>query len=645
MSQSIFTQQHRPVVESPEEAPPVAFGALTRVGPLAELGSGQTWQYLCPVCCIPEFFRGYRQDQARAIALPKHSRCERRLAPCEVPAPAPAPVLAIVPPPAAASSPPPAPAKALPRPAPPVAAPPTLGAPEGSTLGLFVEETRWSSYQQAIFQDVAEGTGHTTVVARAGTGKTTTLVEAVKRMPQGLRVLVLAFNTSIKGELEKRMPKGVDVRTLHSLGALAIRRATPTSRFASGKLRDILCREEFFPARQQAAQRTAIARLVSFARATLLDPRTHTATLCARADVDPKIFMEENRSDADTRLDNEWHPPMALPDPIALALRTIGRTVADALQVVRSEAGAAHDFDDMLWIPHVLQLPLGTWDRVVVDEAQDLSTVQIELLLRTVAPGGRVLVVGDDRQAIYAFRGADAKAFQLLTSRLGAKTLPLTITYRCPRAVVKLAQKIVPDFEAGPESPEGEVKEIFKFRVEDLRPGDFVLSRSNAPLLRLFFQCIAMGRPAVVQGREGFLDKLLSAVEGAMEQAGPGAANEDVKRLALEPFVRAIAAKESKEEDASDLVDQHECLGSLFDRYPSGAQVQDQLKRLSKVDPAAAAKSVCLSSVHRAKGLERDRVWMLDDTFQRGRSVEEDNLYYVAVTRAKETLLLVKGVR
>jgi superfamily I DNA/RNA helicase len=149
----------------------------------------------------------------------------------------------------------------------------------------------------------------------------------------------------------------------------------------------------------------------------------------------------------------------------------------------------------------------------------------------------------------------------------------------------------------------------------------------------------------VVQGREGFLDELLSAVEGAMEQAGPGAANEDVKRLALEPFDRAIAARAGKEEDASDLADQRSCLATLFERCPSPSGVRDQLKRLSKVDPAAAAKSVCLSSVHRAKGLERDRVWMLDDTFRRGRSVDEDNLWYVAITRTKKTLVLVKGVR
>lgn len=633
MSPSLFAQRiEAPPAAVAEGAPLVVFGSLERVGPLAELGHEQTWQYLCPVCLIPESFRGYAREQARAIALQKHRRCERRMAPCEAPQ-----------------------AKPLPRPQPPVApvaavsVPPaptplelTLGAPAGSTVGLFAEERLWSAYQQAIFDDAARGTGHTTVVARAGTGKTTTLVEAVRRMPQGSRVLVLAFNKSIQAELERKMPKGVEVRTLHSLGAVAIRRAMPTSRPAFGKLKAILRREDFFPARQQAAQRTAVARLVSFARATLLDPRKQTFALCARAGVDPMVFFEPSDLEPSDRLDM----PQAQPaEPLAVVLRRIGHVVAAALQVVREEAEREHDFDDMLWLPHVLQLPLGQWDRVVVDEAQDLSAVQIELLLRTVAPGGRVLVVGDDRQAIYAFRGADAQAFSLLTSRLGAKTLPLTITYRCPQSVVQLAQKVVPDFQAAPSAPEGEVQQVKGLQASELLPGDFVLSRTNAPLLRLFFQCVAAGRPAVVQGREGFLDELVSAVEGAMEQAGSRAPLDDVKRLALEPFNRAIAAKASEEEETSDLADQRDCLKTLFERCSSAAQVLEQLKRLNKTDAAAAAKAVCLSSVHRAKGLERDRVWMLADTFRKGRSDEESNLYYVAITRAKKTLILVEGVK
>lgn len=618
----------------------LTFGSLERVGPLAELGAELTWQYSCPVCMVPEVYRGYTQAQARAAVLPKHRGCFEALnleAFVEA-----APQAA-----AAPASPEPAPsAKSLPRetpPAAPVASPATLGAPTGSTLSLLADEVTFSPLQQAILEDAANGAGHTTVVARAGTGKTFTLVEAVKRMPQGSRVLVLAFNKNIQAELERKMPKGVEVRTLHSLGAMAIRKAMPTSRTAPGKMKAILRREDFFPARQQASLRAAVTRVVSFARATLLDPSRQIEQLCARASVDPMLFHEPSDLEPSDRLDAP--PSTETPDLRAIALRRLAHVTSSALAVAREEASREHDFDDMLWLPHVLGLPLGQWDRVVVDEAQDLSAVQIELLLRTVAPGGRVLVVGDDRQAIYAFRGADAQAFALLTSRLGAKTLPLTITYRCPRTVVELAREVVEDFSAAPAAPEGEVRDVKGVQASELQPGDFVLSRTNAPLLRLFFQCVAAGRPAVVQGREGFLDDLIAAVEGALEQAGERASLAEVRRLAMEPFDRAIAALSEREEETSEQVDQRECLKTLFDRSETASQVLDQLKRLNKTDAAAAARAVCLSSVHRAKGLERERVWMLMDTFRPGRSVEEDNLWYVAVTRAKRVLLRVTGVR
>lgn len=607
---------------------------VEQVGPLVELGAHQTWQYICPVCLIPERFIGYDREQARAITLPKHRACAEALglalgaaaalsaAPVPPPAPAsPAPVTAPTPPSVPAAA-----------PAAPVSVP-TLGAPAGATPSLFEDERVWSAYQQAIFEDAASGTGHTTVLARAGTGKTTTLVETVRRMPAGLRVLVLAFNASIKTEIERKMPRGVEVRTLHSLGVLAVRRALPESRMSAGKVREILRREDFFPARQQAPQRAAVARLVGFSRATLLDPRRDAAQLCARAGVDPLVMHDPSDLDVPDG------------DVRALALGRLGRITAHALDVVRAEAAAAHDFDDMLWLPHVLNLPLGTWDRVVVDEAQDLSAVQIALLPRLIAAGGRVLVVGDDRQAIYAFRGADAQAFAQLTAQLGARVLPLTITYRCPRAVVALARQEVPDFEAGPGAPEGKVSAVTGLSAADLAPGDFVLSRTNAPLLRLFFACVAAGRPAVVQGRERFLDELIEAVEDADREAGEGASLDAVRALALAPFDRAMAQRVADDQETGELGDQRDCLSLLFTKCGSTARVLDQLRRLSKPPAGAAERSVCLSSVHRAKGLERERVWMLADTFRRGRSLDETNLWYVAVTRAKRELVLVEGVR
>lgn len=632
---NIFSPGLAPLPARPQGLRP----EVAQLGPLAEVGAGQRWQYTCAACEIPERFVGYERDKARALVLPKHSRCliELLVDPLDpgewmvvraTATPAMAPTATAT---APASPPPAAPQE------PPAAAPaatataPTLGAPEGSTGSLFADERVWSAYQQAIFDDAAQGKGNTTVLARAGTGKTTTLVEAVRRMPAGLRVLVLAFNKTIQLELERRMPEGVEVRTLHSLGAQALRDAfAKKSLFVGGKLRAILGREDFFPAVDQAERRSATAKLVGFARATLLDPTTEAAQLCRRSGVDPMVFHDQaDLDDPDT-------------DALTHALRRAGRTVAAVLEVCRAEAASHHDFDDMLWLPHVLGLSLGTWDRVVVDEAQDLSSVQIALLLRTVAPGGRVLVVGDDRQAIYGFRGANAQAFAQLTQRLAAKVLPLTITYRCPRKVVDLARQEVPDFEAGPGAPEGIVRESKGLDARDLHPGDFVLSRTNAPLLSLFFRLVAAGVPAVVQGREGFLDELIGMVSDAV-RLGDGA--DEVRERLFARLDRTIEARARRGDDLGDLVDQRACLGTLFERHGSPAAIVEQLRRLAKVDEGKALKAVCLSSVHRAKGLERERVYVLTATFQRGRSQDEANLWYVAITRAKRELVLVAGER
>jgi superfamily I DNA/RNA helicase len=54
-------------------------------------------------------------------------------------------------------------------------------------------------------------------------------------------------------------------------------------------------------------------------------------------------------------------------------------------------------------------------------------------------------------------------------------------------------------------------------------------------------------------------------------------------------------------------------------------------------------RRVTLSTTHKAKGLERDRAWVLADTYRPTRGTEEANLWYVAVTRAKTTLFLVRG--
>lgn len=504
-------------------------------------------------------------------------------------------------------------------------------------LDFSRERYRWSDFQRAIFAAVEDPDGGNVAVrARAGTGKTTVICEAVRRMPRTGSTLVLAFNTSIRDELQRKLPLGVDVLTTHGLGARAVRRAVPSTRLDKDRLKNLL--REQFPAVDQAPWRAAGAKLVARAKATLarsaeeLDAAIDAAGLCLE-----DLVPRSRRS------------PLGLSEEQAAELRGALVKEAGAVLVRCAEETHAHDFDDMLWLPVVHGWPTGTWDWVVVDEAQDLSRVQLELIAGCLRPTtGRLLVVGDDRQAIYGFRGADSAAFDTLAARFACKILPLSVTYRCPRSVVDQARKLVADYQAGEGAPDGIVRQVEALDVAKLEAGDFVLSRKNAPLVRHAIKAIAAGIPAAIAGRD--LAKDLGLILGGISRRCGGDREATIRTL-VEHYQRRIAEAHQREIDADPIRDELDCLLALLDARPTVAEAIDLLDRLCAERPD---RVVLFSSVHKAKGLERDRVYLLQGTFRAtfsglvdGRkstdAKAESNLLYVAATRAKRELVLVAG--
>ena len=92
--------------------------------------------------------------------------------------------------------------------------------------------SQWSSYQEAIFKNIAEGKGHTVVKARAGSGKTTTIMEALNHIPPHVRreqVALFAFNKEIAETLKSKAPAGVKVSTL--VASLPEKHPPPTGMF------------------------------------------------------------------------------------------------------------------------------------------------------------------------------------------------------------------------------------------------------------------------------------------------------------------------------------------------------------------------------------------------------------------------------
>lgn len=473
-----------------------------------------------------------------------------------------------------------------------------------------------SNYQTAIYEDMAKSSANTVVRARAGTGKTTTIITGVERIPAHRKTLLCAFNKSIQKELADRAPPYCEVKTLHGAGFAAIRRRFPGVQVDENKGRDLAAKAcieaglSYVDSRgnTKALHVGKVAKLVGLAKNLLATKVKDLESISVDFDI----------------ADDEELPPAKIA-PIA----------AHAMDLAAEET-ARIDFDDMVWFPWKHQIEPRSHDVVIVDETQDMNASQLWLARALCRRNGRIIAVGDDRQAIYGWRGADANAMAKMIKELEATVLPLSITYRCPKSVVALAKQIVPDYEAAPSAPEGIVRGAFLPEMEaTARPGDFVLSRTNAPLMRVCLWFLKRGVPACISGRD--IGRTLVDLAEKAETDSIVEMSAFLSRYLDRERTRLIEM--DREDKIAAIADKVEALQVLAEGETSVGTLRMKIENLFR-DDDPRSKIVC-STVHKAKGLERDRVWMLTSTFRRGQNEAEDNIFYVAVTRARQELVLV----
>lgn len=478
--------------------------------------------------------------------------------------------------------------------------------PSTAHLHIAAPKRNWSKYQKDIFKDIHNGQGHTVVIARAGSGKTSTIVEGFKYLPRGKKTLMVAFNKAIAEELKQRAPSYVDVMTLHSLGFRAIKQSFGADVVLENDKSHMLISTLIGDSRDMWEVNQSIAKCVSLCKGFLVDTPSKIGDLIDKFGIEIFEYSREKFTE--------------------LVIKTLSLCKAKKNVV---------DFDDMIWFPFVYRLNVGKFDVVFVDEAQDLNQAQIAMVLSACKVDGRIIAVGDPAQSIYQFRGADSEAIPNFINKLGAKTLPLSVTYRCPKKVVKLAQDIVPDIEAAEDAKEGTVEEVPAEQILKLvQPGDFVLSRTNAPLIKHCMALLRAGVPANIQGRDVganlnyFIKKSKAkSIEAFIEYVNAWRELE-IKRLL------------SEKKDTMVAIDKAECLLNLCEGTLTIKDLKETIDRLfNDVDDTA---KVIFSTTHKAKGLERNRVYVLANTYRPGQGGEEANLWYVAVTRSKGELYLVK---
>ena len=508
------------------------------------------------------------------------------------------------------------------------------------------------TFSQRLVSD--DNAPHVIVEARAGTGKTTTLIEGLKCM-RGLDVTIepspqqaavweqlklstgaksvcfVAFNKSIATELQRRVPPGCDAMTMHSMGFKAVRQYIGSAQVNQYRITDIISactgRDPRELRKHKMEMLKATEDLVGLCKMNLTEPtRENLFELAAYYDIDFNGHGTE-------------------------VLDLVPQVLERCKEVLRDRCV---DFNDMIWLPVVLNLPLTKYDVLLVDEAQDLNRCQQSLAL---AAGRRLILCGDPMQAIYGFAGADCESMSRMQTTLeaterGCVHLPLTVTRRCGKAIVEEARKIVPDFDYWETNPEGKVstapysekdKVCYTDQVLD---GDMLLCRVNAPLVSQCFRFLKAGRKATIQGRD-VAKGLISTIK--KQKA------DDVEDLSakLSDWHALEAKKElaKRNPNESRLIALQDRLDCLYCFMEGQATIDDVIARINAIfTDDKDSPGIKLSSFHKAKGLEAQRVFLLQPT---GASIphpmaktewarkQEFNILYVAITRSIEELVYV----
>jgi superfamily I DNA/RNA helicase len=488
-----------------------------------------------------------------------------------------------------------------------------------------------SAYQLKIYYFVEAGRGDGIVRAVAGSGKTTTIVAAAN-LVRSPAVLFLAFNREIVKELRSRLKPTIAARTLNALGHVTLQahlnRRLEIEDYKYDRIVSAFLKQRYAWLRGEPRKETkrAILDLVSYAQSGLVDP--------------PDVAGMQ-------RLVTHFGidlPTASAPMPAEI-YALAGEAMAEGEELAR-DAGIV-SFEDQIWLCARWELTPTPADFIFVDEAQDLGPAKMQLVLSARAPGGRILWVGDPRQAIYGFAGADSRSMDAIEAATGSRVLDLSVCYRCPSAHLELARKIVPSIETAPNAPAGTIASIgSKALAKIVRNGDLILCRKTAPLIQTCLELITAKVPARVKGRD-LGRQLVEAAEAALGTL-PWSDFGEALDIYRDRKLALLRKKEGGEKKISALLDTIASLHALHEAFDT-VEDFDGFSRSVKGIFSDDAAVVELSTIHRAKGLESDRVFLIDYASmpmvwagqQPWELEQEMNLKYVALTRSRSELYFV----
>lgn len=491
-------------------------------------------------------------------------------------------------------------------------------------------EKQLTAEQQAI----VDWNGDCTINAVAGSGKTSTIIAYAASRPEGSRILYLAFNKSVKEEAVRKFTAlGLHHVTVETAHSLAFRHVIPGSKYT--------LRSRGYATHETAA---ILALQGDGDRHTEYIIANHinkfVAYFCnsAARKVQELNYLDKV-TDAKARLFVQRFYPV---------IETGTRRLLASME--RAEIDIIHDF---YLKKFQLNCPALPYEYILFDEGQDASAAMLDVFNRQNAIR---LIVGDTHQQIYSWRYAVNSLAQTTGQRFR-----LSASFRFPAAIAGLAMEILQWKEKidryEPVTITGKGKAVKPVTTA-------TIARTNLGLLLNAIDYISRNRKTKHIYFEGNINSYTYADDGASLYDVLNLYNGNRDRI-RDPLIASLKDMKELEEYIETTEDlQLGMMAEIVNEYENEVfTILQNLKNLHTGDADRHKAEMIFSTVHRAKGMEYDTVYLVNDFMSESkldrtlkeaetnkqpadllRLNEEINLLYVAVTRARHKLFIPESL-
>jgi len=497
-----------------------------------------------------------------------------------------------------------------------------------------------------------------TISALPGTGKTTTIVEIIRKIQSVSRgtILTTAYNKDIQMSIQKKLNDSglnAECQTIHSIGFEILRERNKYKKIYvnaykhSNAFKRFLLKNNVDETFVDALPFRKIELVLKMMQENLNES---SDAIC----VQYNLSFDDENVNINHFIDAYYE----------LNVEGCMKEIYGEYKFKNYPKTGYHipiDFDDMVFIPVIKKLsPITKYKYIIVDEAQDLSPLKIKLLESLLYENGTMIFLGDRNQCINQYAGSSSMLFDDLCSR--SANYSLTYTMRCSKSIVSYVNTIHPDidFKAFHLNKDGEVmsgnKQLIldKLNSIDKSKSVFIMNTKNLPLFEIYLMLLRNGYVANLQGNDvtDYIDDLFKKQTDIQSLKNVirmrlGYQFKKIKRTYPDLTNRQVLAHQNYQQHFQPIKIMYEISKHFFNADIENENPVIDLKLIkSKIHEVYSDKNksnITLMSCHKSKGREADYVFITDYEDMYNHKTEQDKfLSFTALTRGIDSLYLIE---